>query len=161
MKISRVFLLACSLALLGTNAYANPPAVVVSIKPIHSLVAGVMQGIGTPSLIVQGGGSPHAFTLRPSNARALQNADVIFWVGPSLETFLDGPIDTLGDKARVVSLTEAHGLQHMAFREGGPFEAHAHNHEDDHGDHAKDKHDDHKDHAHGNHAKDKHDDHKD
>ena len=179
MKINRISLLAGSLALLGTNAYADPPSVVASIKPVHSLVAGVMQGIGTPSLIVEGGGSPHTYSLRPSNARALQNADVIFWVGPGMETFLDRPIDSLGDKARVVSLMEAHGLQHVSFREGGPFEAHAHDdhgeegHDDhkdhghdDHKDHghddpAEDKHDDHKDHAHGDHAEDKHDDHKD
>ena len=154
MKINRISLLAGSLALLGTNAYADPPSVVASIKPVHSLVAGVMQGIGTPSLIVEGGGSPHTYSLRPSNARALQNADVIFWVGPSLETFLDRPIDSLGNKARVVSLMEAHGLQHVSFREGGPFEAH------DHDDHGEEGHDDHKDHSHGDHAEDKHDDHK-
>ena len=137
MKLHRISLLAGSLALMGTNAYADPPSVVASIKPVHSLVAGVMQGIGTPSLIVEGGGSPHSYSLRPSHARALQNADVIFWVGPNLETFLDRPIDSLGDKAHVASLMDAHGLRHVAFREGGPFEDHAH------GDHAKDKHDDH------------------
>ena len=147
MKLHKTCLLAGSLALLGSNAYADPPAVVTSIKPVHSLVAGVMQGIGTPSLIVEGGGSPHTYSLRPSNARALQDADVIFWVGPSLETFLDRPIDSLGDTARVVSLMDAHGLQHVSFREGGPFEAHGH---DDHGD------DDHDEHGHDNDHKDEH-----
>ena len=171
MKLYKTCLLAGSLALLGSNAYADPPAVVTSIKPVHSLVAGVMQGIGTPALIVEGGGSPHTYSLRPSNARALQGADVIFWIGPGLEAFLDRPIDSLGDTARVVSLMEAHGLQHVAFREGGPFKAHAHDdHDDDdhddhkgngHNDHAEDKHDDHKGHGHGDHAEDKHDDHKD
>lgn len=161
VKLYKTCLLAGSLALLGTNAYADPPAVVTSIKPVHSLVASVMQGVGTPSLIVEGGGSPHTYSLRPSNARALQDADVIFWVGPSLEAFLDRPIDSLGDKARVVSLMEAHGLQHVAFREGGPFEAHAH---DDHDEDEHDGHghaDDHKDHAHGDHDDHAHGEHDD
>ena len=150
MKLHRTYLLAGALALAGTAASAEPPSVVTSIKPVHTLVASVMQGIGTPILIVEGGGSPHTYSLRPSNARALQNADVIFWIGPSLEAFLDRPIDSLGKEARVVTLMEAHGLSHVSFREGGPFEGHAH---DDHGDDDHDK---------GEHAKHGHDDdHKD
>jgi zinc transport system substrate-binding protein len=155
MKLHRTYLLAGSLALAGTGANAEPPSVVTSIKPVHTLVAGVMQGVGTPTLIIEGAGSPHTYSLRPSNARALQNADVIFWIGPGMEAFLDRPIDSLGEDARVITLMDAHGLRHASFREGGPFEGHAH---DDHGDndHAEHGHDD--DHEKDEHAEHGHDD---
>ncbi len=71
------------------------PDVVVSIKPIHSLVASIMKGVGEPSLIVEGAASPHTYTLKPSNAQALENADVVFWVGHGLEAFLEKPLEAL------------------------------------------------------------------
>lgn len=138
MKLHRTYLLAGALALAGTGASAEPPSVVTSIKPVQALVASVMQGIGTPTLIVDGAGSPHTYSLRPSKARALQNADLIFWIGPSLEAFLDRPIDSLGKDARVVTLMETPGLAHVSFREGGPFEAEDQA-DDDHGDDDRDK----------------------
>ncbi|MEJ5021397.1 zinc ABC transporter substrate-binding protein ZnuA [Ochrobactrum vermis] len=105
---------------------AERDGVVVSIKPLHSIVSAVMQGVGEPKLIVQGAGSEHVYSLKPSDAEAIEHAKVIFWAGPSMETFLDKPIDTLGDGAKVVALGEADGLTRLKFREGGPFEAHDH-----------------------------------
>lgn len=133
--------LAASTALFTATATLAAPDVVVSIKPIHSLVAGVMQGVGEPQLIVDGAASPHTYSMRPSNARAIENADMVFWIGPNMEAFLDKPLDALGQSAIVVSLGDAPGLEKLPFREGGPFEAHddhghdhahAHAHEDDH-----------------------------
>ncbi|NML73753.1 zinc ABC transporter substrate-binding protein ZnuA [Rhizobium sp. S-51] len=133
------------------------PQVVVSIKPVHSLVAAIMQGVGDPSLIVEGAASPHTYSLKPSNARALENADVVFWVGPGLEAFLEKPLDALAGKAKVVELEDAPGLVRLPFREGGAFEAHDHGDEhaegEDHAghdEHAADEHagEDH-DHEHG------------
>ena len=95
-----------------------PPRVVASIKPIHSLVAGVMEGVGKPKLIVRGSGSPHAYTLRPSDARALSRAELIFWVGVPLETFLAKPLAALGGGARIVSLAEVKGVLRLAPRGG-------------------------------------------
>ena len=60
------------------GATENPPKVVASIKPIHSLVATVMLGIGEPDLIIKGAGSPHTYALKPSQAAALENADLVF-----------------------------------------------------------------------------------
>ncbi|MBP2570274.1 zinc ABC transporter substrate-binding protein ZnuA [Agrobacterium tumefaciens] len=125
------------------------PDVVVSIKPIHSLVAAIMRGVGEPQLIVDGAASPHTYNLRPSNARKLEKADVVFWVGPGLEAFLEKPLEALASKATVVELEDAKGLEKLPFREGGPFEAH------DHGDEGHDAHDGHAeeegahDHGHG------------
>lgn len=125
------------------------PDVVVSIKPIHSLVASIMKGVGEPSLIVEGAASPHTYTLRPSNAQALENADVVFWVGHGLEAFLEKPLEALPKKARVIELEDAPGLTKLPFREGGAFEAHDHG---EHGEHAED----HDGHVHAEEAGDDH-----
>ena len=122
--------------------------VVASIKPVHSLVAGVMQGVGEPGLIVEGAGSPHTYALKPSQAAMLEKADVIFWVGHELEAFLEKPLETVGSGAKSVELVDAHDLVKLGFRDGGAFEKHKHGddegHEDeaghDHGEKAGDTH---------------------
>lgn len=159
MPFSRLGLAASTAALLLTPTLAlAAPQVVVSIKPIHSLVAAIMQGVGEPSLIVEGAASAHTYSLRPSNARALETADVVFWVGPGLEAFLEKPLDALAGKAKVVELEDAPGLVRLPFREGGAFEAH-----EDEVDHAVGEapaHDDHDapaDHAAEEHAGEDHD----
>ncbi len=143
MKHFRSLLLASAFLAGATNISlaAEREGVVVSIKPLHSIVSAVMQGVGEPKLIVQGAGSEHVYSLKPSDAEAIEHAKVIFWAGPSMETFLDKPIDTLGEGAKVVGLGDADGLTRLKFREGGPFEAHDHGHEGH--DHAHDdkKHD--------------------
>ncbi|MEX0694005.1 MAG: zinc ABC transporter substrate-binding protein [Rhodospirillales bacterium] len=87
-------------------ANADSPRIVASIKPVHSLVAMVTEGIAEPYLIVKGAHSPHGYAMRPSDAKALTDADVIFWIGPALETFLAKPLNALSSKARIVSLLD-------------------------------------------------------
>ena len=139
--------------------------VVTSIKPIHSLASYLMDGVAKPDLIVDGYASPHGFALKPSHAKMLQNADIIFWVGEDLENFLEKPLKSVAKKAEKIELMEIKGLTKLKFRERNIFEEHDHGHkEDDHDDHAKkeDGHDDeHKDeHGHDDdHKKDGHDEH--
>jgi zinc transport system substrate-binding protein len=140
--------------------------VVTSIKPIHSLASYLMDGIGKPELIVDGYASPHGFSMKPSHAKMLQNADLIFWVGEDLENFLEKPLQSIAKKAEKIELIEIKGLNVLKFRERNIFDEHDHGHddhdkkEDDHDDHGK-KEDDHDDHDHDNHGKkeDDHDDH--
>lgn len=101
------------------QATTEAPRVVVSVKPIHSLVAGVMAGVETPRLLVRGTASPHNFSLRPSDARALSRADAVFWVGPNLETFLEGALAALAPDARVIALGDTPGLYVLTARRGG------------------------------------------
>ncbi|MCC0016799.1 MAG: zinc ABC transporter substrate-binding protein, partial [Rhodobiaceae bacterium] len=108
--------------------------VVASIKPVHSLVATVMGNTGRPALIVEGAGSPHTYALKPSQARMLSGAKLVFWIGPGLEAFLEKPLETLSGGARVVALDDVDGLVRLGLREGGTFEAHDHGHGED-GDH--------------------------
>ena len=125
--------------------------VVASIKPIHSLASYLMDGIGKPDLIVDGYASPHGFAMKPSHAKMLQNADLIFWVGEDLESFLEKPLSSIAKKAEKIELMEVKGLQVLKFRERNIFDDH--DDHDDHGHKKKDDHDDHDDHdGHEGHA---------
>lgn len=94
-----------------TTTRAAVPRVVTSIKPVHALVAGVMEGVGTPALLVQGSASPHAYSLRPSDATMLTNSDAVFWIGPDMETALAKPLASLSGNATVVALVNAPGVK--------------------------------------------------
>ena len=140
--------------------------VVASIKPIHSLASYLMDGVGKPKLIVDGYASPHGFSLKPSHAKMLQEADIVFWVGEDIENFLEKPLGSIAKNAEKIELLDIRGLKKLKFRERNVFEGHDdHGHkEDDHDDHAKkeDGHDDeHKDeHGHDDdHKKEGHDEH--
>ena len=151
------------MTLMSTSVIADVPNVVADIAPIHSLVSRVMDGVGAPKLIVQSGASPHGYRLRPSEAKALQDADHVFWIGEELTPWLNSAIDTLATKASVTTLLDQEGVVLHNFREGALFEAHDHSaHDDDDKDHDDhDDHDDDKDHDdHDDHDDDKdHDDH--
>ena len=125
--------------LLASSAAAEETdiSVVASIKPVHSLVAAVMDGVGTPALIIEGARSPHTYALKPSQARLLQSADVVFWVGGGLEAFLEKPLRTVATRSKTVALLDASGLSRLDFRDGAAFEAHDHPESaaHDHGDH--------------------------
>ena len=131
--------------------------VVASIKPIHSLASYLMNGVGTPDLIVDGYASPHGFALKPSHAKMLQEADIVFWVGEDLENFLEKPLGSIAKKAEKIELLQIKGLEILKFRERNIFDGHDdHGHkDDDHDDHAK-KEDDHDDHGHDDEHKDEH-----
>jgi zinc transport system substrate-binding protein len=131
----------------------KPLSIVASIKPVHALVAGVMGDLGTPHLLLAAPTSAHHFTLKPSQARALQNADIVFWIGPGMEQPLTKALATLAADAQSVALDDSAGLVLFDFDDDG---------HDDNG--TKDKHDGHDDHdghdGHDDHGtKDKHDGH--
>jgi len=140
------------IALLTTISISKAEVkVVASIKPIHSLVSYVMDGVGKPDVIVDGYNSPHGFSLKPSHAKMIENADLIIWVGEDLEAFLEKPLNTIAKKAVNIEIMDLSGIKKLKFREKNIFEGH-----DDHGHgHKEKKHDDH---GHG-HKEKKHDDH--
>mgnify|MGYP003304171744 CR=1 FL=1 len=121
--------------------------VVASIKPIHSLASYLMNGVAKPDLIVDGYASPHGFAMKPSHAKMLQNADLIFWVGEDVENFLEKPLGSIAKKAEKIELMQIKGLQVLKFRERNIFDDHDDHGHDDHG--KKEDHDDHERHAHG------------
>ena len=124
-KSTLILLLLILFAAPGISTSAEAPKVVVSLKPLHSLVAGVMAGVGEPLLLIQGGGSPHGYTLRPSEARMLSEAQLVVWVGPRLESFLEKSLSTLAGKARQLELSRELETEMLPVREGGFWETHA------------------------------------
>lgn len=134
--------------------------VTATIKPIHALVAQVMEGVGTPSLLVRGAASPHTYALKPSDAKALNSTDVFFRVSDTVEPFTRKIVEALPESVRTVTLADSPGVELLNVRTGDTFEAHDHAHEgegdhnhkdghdhDDH-DHAAEKHEHADDHAH-------------
>lgn len=103
------------------HSAAPPPSVVASIGPVYALTAAVMTGVATPTLLLDGGASPHTASLRPSQAANLQGADAVFWIGEELETFLVKPLAALPASAHVVALADAPGVMLLASREGGAW----------------------------------------
>jgi zinc transport system substrate-binding protein len=136
----RLVALACAVLLALPPRVATGAEVVASIAPVHSLVARVMQGAGTPHLLLPPGASPHDHALRPSDAAALERAALVFWVGPRLELWLTRSLTTLAAGARVVRLADTTGLTRLALREGALFETHDHASGTVHGDDQTDPH---------------------
>ena len=122
--------------------------VVTTIKPLHSLISNVMDGIGEPSLIIEGSTSPHSFVLKPSHAKLIEQADIIFWIGEDIETFMEKPLESIAKNAKKVSFMELSSIEKLKFREENIFE---HEDHDDHGHGEKKDHDDHGDGHEGHH----------
>ena len=136
--------------------------VVTTIKPLHSLISNVMDGVGEPSLIIEGSTSPHSFVLKPSHAKMIEAADIIFWIGEDIETFMEKPLDSIAKNAKKISFMELNSIDKLKFRESNIFDHddhddHGHGEEKDHDDHGHGEEKDHDDHGHGE-EKD-HDDH--
>lgn len=108
------------------------PKVMASILPIHSLAAAVMEGVGEPKLIVSGAVSEHSYVMKPSDAQALREADIVFWMGKDLEGFLTRPLRNLKKGARAEALVGTRGLTLHKTREGGPWEGHDDGHKHSH-----------------------------
>jgi zinc transport system substrate-binding protein len=107
------------------TAWASDAKVVVTIKPIHSLVARLMEGFGEPTLLVDGSASPHSFALKPSQVRAIDAADIFIRVSERLEPFTGKIVRAMPQSVRLVTLIDAPGLVLLDQRQGGAFEAHA------------------------------------
>lgn len=163
----RLKLAACAALSLGLSMNIQAaPSVAVDIAPLHSLVSQVMDGVGKPKLLIPTGASPHHHSLRPSDAKALSKADVVFWVGEGLTPWLEKALDNVAGSAEKVEVLEIAGTTTYAFREGATFESHDHDekhhkekghHKDEHHDHGKHDHEKHEHKEHDHHGHDKHD----
>ncbi|MEE3265663.1 MAG: zinc ABC transporter substrate-binding protein [SAR324 cluster bacterium] len=111
---------------------ASDLKVLVSIKPFHSLVSAIMQGVSEPLLLLNGNNSPHSFALRPSSAERLQQADLVFWVGETLEGFLTKPLQSLASSAKLVTIQETAGLRLWPLRSGIAWQKHETDSTNDH-----------------------------
>jgi len=121
--------LALATAMMVGISHADVPSVVVDIAPVHSLVTQVMGELGQPTLVISPGASPHSYSLRPSEAQALQDAGIVFWVSAGLTPWLADTIVTLAPDATRVELFEVNGITELVMRNNALFESHGH--EDD------------------------------
>ncbi|WP_417454077.1 zinc ABC transporter substrate-binding protein [Kiloniella sp.] len=128
----RVSLLASSIisGLSMSAAAGEAPKVAVSILPVHSLVQSIMEGVGEPELIMDKSASPHGYSMRPSQVRMLNDADMVVWVGEGLETFLKKPLSQQEGKKTVLELMDIKGITLLENRSSGQWE-HDHHHNDD------------------------------
>ena len=117
------------LILAGGAAQAETPRVVASIAPIHSLAAAVMEGAGEPELLIPATVSEHDYALKPSDVRRIAGADLVIWVGESLEAYLVKPLETEG--VADLELIEAPGIDPHLYGAGDEYhhEAHEHGHQ--------------------------------
>jgi zinc transport system substrate-binding protein len=123
-----------ALSLSSTGAQAAEPKVVVTIKPLHALVAQVMAGVGSPELLVKGAASPHTYALKPSEARALNNTDLVFRMSETVESFMVKVAKSLPQRVELVTLLDAPGMKLLAMRTGAAtFEPQAHGKGSEHG----------------------------
>ena len=114
--------MAAGLALSSPGVAGAEIKVVVSIKPLHALVGGVMAGVALPKLLVNGSASPHTYALKPSDARLLHNADLFFRMSATVEPFTARIVRSLPDSVGVVTLLDAPGVELLALRTGITFE---------------------------------------
>ncbi len=124
MKTGFCFILILPLLCITQLMGASDLKVLVSIKPFHSLVSAIMQGVSEPLLLLNGNNSPHSFALRPSSAENLQQADLVFWAGETLEGFLTKPLQSLASSAKLVTMQETAGLRLWPLRSGIAWQKH-------------------------------------
>ena len=124
-------LLPLIIAVFATSVRADVPSVATDIPPVHSLVARVMEGVGTPDLIIRAGASPHSYSLRPSEAAAMERADLVVWIGPGLTPWLERPLQALAGDARRIALMETDATVLLQARDEAIFDDHTDDH--DHG----------------------------
>ncbi len=123
MRLTLVF----AILLFGysTLSYAQAPRVVVTLKPLHSLVAGLMMGVATPQLLLPDGASPHTYQLKPSTLKQLQQADLIIWVGPALELFMVKALHSVQPRLGLITVLDIPHLQTYPQRHGRQWHDHA------------------------------------
>ena len=163
----------------GIQSAEAEERVITTIKPIYGLVSAIMEGFGEPTLLIKGSDSPHGYQLKPSDAQLIQDASVIFWIGPEFETTLNSSLSELSKKAVIVELSELDGItllpnvdehgeenhddEHHGDEHGHDEEDHGdgeEDHGDEHGHGEEDHHDEHGD-EHGHGEEDHHDEHGD
>ncbi|KHT63039.1 zinc ABC transporter substrate-binding protein [Photobacterium gaetbulicola] len=156
----RRLLLTCStLGLLAApSLHAEELKVVSTVKPITMIVQELTQGVTSTETLLPAGASPHDYALRPSDARKLNEADLVIWVGPELEQFLTRMLE---GKENVLTLTAQDSISFRHYGDGHEGHAHEQHGHDDHDGHAHEQHghDDHDGHAHEQHGHDDHDGH--
>lgn len=137
-----LFFLALSFKSLNASATAiKDGAIVTTIKPIHSLVQGVLGDLGNSYLMVSGSQTLHGYILKPSDISAINNTNLVFYTDECIETFITKAKKNINKNATIVNLSNAEGVKKLQKRKGASWEKHEHHHEEDsHQHHEHDEH---------------------
>ncbi|WP_429033198.1 zinc ABC transporter substrate-binding protein ZnuA [Aeromonas veronii] len=123
-------------ALLAVSLPVRAIEVLTTIKPLGFIAAAITDGVSEPKVLLPTGASPHDFSLRPSDIRSINSADLVVWVGPELEGFMAKP---LANHPHALALTQVEGMPLFNYATQDSHDSHDH---DDH-DHAAHEHGDH------------------
>lgn len=134
-------------------ALADVPKVAVDIPPVHSLVSQVMGELGEPALFMQQGASPHGYSLRPSEAQTLDDAELVVWVSNDLTPWLSSPLASMASDAAHLELMALEETQVLDYRDRSVALMDTHDNHDDHDHHG---HEDHDHHGHSHEGQDPH-----
>ncbi|MRS16157.1 zinc ABC transporter substrate-binding protein ZnuA [Enterobacteriaceae bacterium RIT691] len=118
---------AFSTALWGTTALQANAAVVASLKPIGFIASAIADGVTDTQILLPDGASEHDYSLRPSDAKRLQNADLVVWIGPEMEAFMDKTATAFPDSKKV-TISELPGVKPLLIK-GADDDDHDHDHE--------------------------------
>lgn len=112
------WMMAIGLITVSLNGWAAGPLnVVVSIKPVHSIVAGLMKDIGQPTLLIKDGQTPYDFKLNALDKKKLAESTLVIWVGPELELSIQPAISQLPDTVEVIELLSSPGMKILPSRQ--------------------------------------------
>ncbi|BBV65515.1 zinc ABC transporter substrate-binding protein ZnuA [Kluyvera ascorbata] len=124
---------ALSAALWGTTAQHADAAVVASLKPLGFIASAIADGVTETQVLLPDGASEHDYSLRPSDAKRLQNADLVVWIGPEMEAFMDKSSQSIPDNKKV-TIAQLDGVKPLLMK-GADDDDHDAGDGDDH-DHA-------------------------
>jgi zinc transport system substrate-binding protein len=159
MKIKNlIFVLTLLIFSTSSISASEKISIITSVKPLHSIVDAIATNSDQVELLVTTNQSPHDYQLKPSQLKAMQNANIIFYFDDNFETFMSSAFDILPPKVRKSSIIEKANLNLLQYRESGAWDKHLHEGDDGHDDH--DAHKDEDDDGHDDHDahKDEHDD---
>lgn len=110
-------------ALLAVSLPVRALEVLTTIKPLGFIAAAITDGVSEPSVLLPTGASPHDFSLRPSDIRSINDADLVVWVGPELEGFMAKP---LANHPHKLTLTQVPGMSLFNYATQGSQDDHDH-----------------------------------
>ena len=158
---SIIFVLSILFSIFSAHADVSTDIkVVTTIKPLHSLISRIMETRGEPQLIIEGTNNPHTFVFKPSHAKMIEEADIVFWIGEDLEAFMEKPLNSLAKDTKKIGFMDSESIEKIEFREKNIFDDHD-GHEDEHEGHEDDDEGHEDDDDHGHKDDDHDDDHKD
>ena len=106
---------ALSMALWGSAAQRADAAVVASLKPLGFIASAIADGVTETQVLLPDGASEHDYSLRPSDAKRLQNADLVVWIGPEMEAFMDKSTQSIS-AAKKVTISQLDGVKPLLMK---------------------------------------------